>query len=61
MNENIINYQRRLFNKLFSTLPIIKKIKTTKNGLNLKEDITHIYHSRNNDLWYTKGETEEKY
>lgn len=61
MNEKIKQYQLRLFNKLFSTLPNVKKINTVKNELKLTDPIIHIYYFHNKKFWYGKGESEDKY
>ena len=61
MNEKVKQYQLRLFNKLFSTLPSVKKLNIINNELNLKEAINHIYYSHNKNFWFSNGETDEKY
>ena len=63
MNEKeLINkYQSRLFNKLFSTLPIIRKFNKTTNKLNLDEPLTHFYAFGNKKFWFSKGEKENKF
>ena len=61
MNEKIRQYQLRLFNKLFSTLPTVKKMNEDKAILNLDKPITHYYSFRNKNFWFCKGETEDKF
>ena len=61
MNEKIRQYQLRLFNKLFSTLPSVKKLNSIENDLDLNEPISHIYYFNSKDFWYGKGESEDKF
>ena len=61
MNEKIEQYQLKLFNKLFSTLPAVKRMNENKSILNLDEPITHLYFFHSKKFWFAKGETGEKY
>ena len=61
MNEKVNQYQTRLFNKLFATLPSIRKLKNPTNEFNLDEPITHIYSFSNKKFWFTKGENKAKF
>lgn len=61
MNEKINNYQNRLFNKLFATLPGIRKFSNTTNQFYFDEPLTHFYSFGNKNFWYAKGEKENKF
>ena len=61
MTNKIKQYQLRLFNRLFSTLPNVKKLNNDTNDLNLDEAITHIYYFHNKKFWFTEGEKNNKY
>lgn len=61
MYNQIKECQLRLFNKLFATLPNIKKT----NGFNSKSDfdfkINHFFYFKNKDFWFANDEKEDKY
>lgn len=60
MNNEIQQYQSRLFNKLFASLPSIRKFSKITNKFNLDEEITHFYAYGNQKFWFAKGEKEKK-
>ena len=61
MNKNIIKLRRKLVNKLFFTLPKVKKLNTLEDNLNLDQPITQMYYSSNKDFWFAEGEKDNKY
>ena len=61
MNNQITQYQNRLFYKLFATLPSIKKVKDFNMGSNFDFEVNSFYHIRNKDFWFAKSENEDKY
>lgn len=50
MNNQITQYQNRLFYKLFATLPSIKKVKDFNMGSNFDFEVNSFYHIRNKDF-----------
>ena len=61
MNDQINGCQIRLFNKLFATLPSIRRSNEfeVKSGLDFK--VNHFYYSKNKDFWFTKDTTGDKF
>ena len=61
MNNQINKYQQRLFNKLFATVPSVKKLKEYEDSLGLDIELNYFYYFNNKDFWFTRGENKEKY
>ena len=54
MNNQIKQYQNRLFYKLFATLPSIKNVKDFNKGSNFDFEIKNFYFYRTRDFWFTR-------
>ena len=61
MNEKINKYQSRLFNKLFATIPGIRKFSKITNKLNLDKPITQFYSLGKIKFWFANGEKGNKF
>jgi len=61
MNNQIHKYQQRLFNKLFATLPSVRKSVNFTKNIDIDLEINYFYYFNNKKFWFTKGETEDKY
>ena len=61
MNNQINQYQQRLFNKLFATLPSVRKAIDFNKEFNFDVKINHFYCFKNKDFWFTRGKKEGKY
>ena len=60
MNQ-INRNQQRLFNKLFATLPSVKKVTNFNNDVNFDGKISYIFYFKNKDFWFTKYENNDKF
>ena len=61
MNSQIKKYQQKIFNKLFATLPSVKKANGFNENSNFDFKINHFYYSYNKDFWFTNYENDDKY
>ncbi len=61
MNDQINQYQQRLFYKLFATLPSVRKADGFSNDLNFDCVIDSFYYFKNKDFWFTRGKQKDKF
>lgn len=61
MDNQINQYQQRLFYKLFTTLPVTKKDNVIVKFSNFDIDVNNVYFFINKDYWFAKYETEDKF
>ena len=61
MYNQIKECQLRLFNKLFATLPSIKKTKGFNSNSGSDFKINHFFYFKNKDFWFANDEKEDKY
>ena len=60
-NQQIKQYQNRLFYKLFATLPGVKKANEFNKESNFDFEVNNFYFFKNKDFWFTRSEKEDKY
>ena len=61
MNDQINQYQQRLFYKLFATLPSVRKADGFSNDLDFDCVIDSFYYFKNKDFWFTRGKQKDKF
>lgn len=61
MNDQINQYQQRLFYKLFATLPSVRKADGFSNDLNFDCVIDSFYYFKNKDFWFTRDKQKDKF
>ena len=61
MNDQINQYQQRLFYKLFTTLPSVRKADGFSNDLDFDCVIDSFYYFKNKDFWFTRGKQKDKF
>ena len=61
MNDQINGCQIRLFNKLFATLPSIRRSNEFEVKSDLDFKVNHFYYFNNKDFWFTNDKTENKF